>query len=79
MFFLDSRKEHRSTAADHVLPGEGEEEMLRRLADGREFSIIKNFWKADDLEVRFARSGVSLEVASTQTYFQYGVGARNQQ
>jgi len=50
VFFLDTRKEHTSTAADHVFPSRDQEVMTRRLADGREFSIIKNFWSATVLE-----------------------------
>ena len=76
VFFVDSRREPRSTAQDHVLPDTGEELMIRRLDDGREFSIVKNFWASDLLIERFAAQGISLTMTETATYFQVGVGTR---
>ncbi len=76
VFFLDSRKEHTSTAADHVLPSRDEELMTRRLDDGREFTIIKNFWTAAVLEDTCKRVGLNVEIHETADYFQYGIGTR---
>ena len=76
VFFLDSRRDPRSTAGDHVLPDLGEESMIRRLHDGREFSIVKNFWEPQLLVERFAEHGIALTVSETPTYFQVGVGTR---
>jgi demethylmenaquinone methyltransferase/2-methoxy-6-polyprenyl-1,4-benzoquinol methylase len=76
VFFLDARKEHTSTAKDHVLPASDEEVMTRRLDDGREFAIIKNFWSAPELEERCRRVGLEVHVHETADYFQYGVGTR---
>ena len=76
VFFLDARREHTSTAVDHVLPTENEEVMTRRLDDGREFTIVKNFWDARGLEERCARAGLRVEVRETADFFQFGVGLR---
>jgi demethylmenaquinone methyltransferase/2-methoxy-6-polyprenyl-1,4-benzoquinol methylase len=76
VFFLDSRPEPQSTANDHVLPKSDQELMTRRLDDGREFSIIKNFWDARFLEGQFDRHGITLKVTETASFFQFGVGVR---
>jgi demethylmenaquinone methyltransferase/2-methoxy-6-polyprenyl-1,4-benzoquinol methylase len=76
VFFLDGIPEAASTAVDHVLPDEGEEVMVRRLDDGREVHIVKNFWPPADLEERCRVAGLDVEVRETATYFQYGVGRR---
>ena len=56
MLFIDSARTERSTAADHVLPSDGEDTMTRRLDDGREFQIIKRFYDPAGLTERAARS-----------------------
>ncbi|MCU1484729.1 MAG: class SAM-dependent methyltransferase [Actinomycetia bacterium] len=77
VFFLDGIPEPASTAIDHVLPAEGDEVMVRRLDDGREFRIVKNFWPPDDLEGRCRMAGLDVIVHETATYFQYGTGVRS--
>lgn len=74
VFFLDARREQASTAGDHVLPADGDETMTRRLDDGREFTIVKNFHPADRLVARCAAAGLDVRVHETATFFQYGVG-----
>lgn len=76
VFFLDGRKEPTSTAEDHELPAAHDEVMVRRLDDGREFRIVKNFWDADVLARRCRAAGLDVDVHETATYFQYGVGVR---
>jgi 2-polyprenyl-3-methyl-5-hydroxy-6-metoxy-1,4-benzoquinol methylase len=76
VFFVDSRREHTSTASDHVLPTDGEETMIRRLDDGREFVIYKNFWNPDVLEEVCRRAGLEVRVGQTVDFFQFGVGFR---
>jgi demethylmenaquinone methyltransferase/2-methoxy-6-polyprenyl-1,4-benzoquinol methylase len=73
--FVDSRREPLSTAADHVLPTATEEVMTRRLDDGREFRIVKNFYSASTLEASAHRASLRLRVGETPTFFIYGVGA----
>ncbi len=75
VFFVDSGRSDRSTAADHVLPEEGEDTMTRRLDDGREFRIIKRFYEPATLERRLAALGWRVDVRSTGEFFIYGAGA----
>jgi SAM-dependent methyltransferase len=74
MFFLDGQRVDESTAVDHVLPDEGNEMMVRRLNDGREFRIVKNYYEPQELVDRAGTAGFELEVHRTDTYFQYGIG-----
>ena len=74
VFFLDSRYEETSTAADHRLEGEDATTVLRRLNDGREFRIVKVFYQPDALAARLARLGWAGTVQTTATYFLYGAG-----
>lgn len=76
VFFLDARREHTGTAVDHVLPAVNEELMVRRLDDGREFNIIKNFWDADVLQDKCRRAGLDVRIHETADYFQFGLGTR---
>ncbi len=77
VFFLDGRREHTSTAVDHVLPQADHEIMIRRLDDGREFSIVKNFWNAEVLAEKCHHAGLDVTLYETATYFQFGVGMRS--
>ncbi len=74
--FIDSRREHTSTAADHVLPGDDDEVMTRRLNDGREYRIVKNFFEPDELFVPTSSAGLSLVASVTPTYFLFGTGVK---
>lgn len=76
VFFVDTRKEHTSTASDHVLRPDDVETMTRRLDDGREFVIYKNFWSPDELQETCRRAGLDVTVDFTADFFQFGVGAR---
>ena len=48
--------------------------MIRRLNDGREFRIVKNFYEPELLVRVAADAGFALDVGQTDTFFQYGVG-----
>jgi len=76
VFFVDGRREPSSTTSDHVLPEAGVETMMRRLDDGREFRIVKNYWSSVDPEGRCKDAGLTVDVRETSTYFQYGIGQR---
>jgi demethylmenaquinone methyltransferase/2-methoxy-6-polyprenyl-1,4-benzoquinol methylase len=75
VFFVDSRREPTSTAADHRLPERETEVLTRRLNDGREFRVVKVFWEAAELARRFAEVGIEMSVRQTSAYFIFGVGA----
>ncbi len=75
VFFLDSRYHEASTAADHRLEGEDAVTMGRRLNDGREFRIVKVFYRSDELAARMADLGWGVTVGTTPNHFLYGYGA----
>jgi 2-polyprenyl-3-methyl-5-hydroxy-6-metoxy-1,4-benzoquinol methylase len=74
LFFVDSRREPSGTATDQELPAEQEEIMLRKLNDGRQFHIVKNFYEPAFLVEQFAAHGLAITVKQTPTYFLYGYG-----
>ena len=76
LFFLDGRPEPTSTANDHVLPSFDAEVMIRRLDNGQEFRIIKNFWSIDKLQRRLSHAGLTADVRETATYFQFAIGSK---
>lgn len=71
-FVVDSLRTERSTSADHVLPGEGEETMIRRLDDGREFRIVKRFHTPERLRARLEAIGFASDLRSSGEFFLYG-------
>lgn len=72
VFFIDSLRSDRASAVDHKLPGQDEETMLRRLADGREYRIVKRFHDPHALQQRLADLGWSTHVQMTPEFFIYG-------
>jgi 2-polyprenyl-3-methyl-5-hydroxy-6-metoxy-1,4-benzoquinol methylase len=72
VFFLDSARTPRSTAADHVLPEGEEETMTRKLNDGRAFRIVKRFYLPEDLQTRLAGLGWAAHVQRTGEFFIFG-------
>src|SRR6201999_1505076 len=76
VFFIDSARTERSTAADHVLPSGDEDTMTRRLDDGRELQIIKRFYDPAGLTDALAALGWKAAVDSTAEFFIYGAASR---
>jgi ubiquinone/menaquinone biosynthesis C-methylase UbiE len=74
VFFLDSLRSDKASAVDHQLPDRDEETMLRRLADGREYRIVKRFHEPQPLQDRLAELGWEVEVRATPTFFLHGHG-----
>jgi len=72
VFFIDSLRSQQASALDHKLPDQAEETMLRRLADGREYRIIKRFHEPRPLQRRLAELGWSAQVQATREFFIYG-------
>ena len=73
VLFFDSARTERSTAADHRLPGEGEDAMTRRLDDGREYRIVKRFYEPAALQRRLGELGFAAEVGCTGEFFIHGI------
>jgi ubiquinone/menaquinone biosynthesis C-methylase UbiE len=72
VFFLDSSRSDLASAVDHRLPARSEQTMLRRLADGREYQIVKRFYEPDLLRQQLAELGWSAEIHTTPEFFLYG-------
>jgi demethylmenaquinone methyltransferase/2-methoxy-6-polyprenyl-1,4-benzoquinol methylase len=75
--FVDSRYDPTSTARDHRLLGEESTTVLRRLDDGREYRIVKVFYRAQELTERLAGLGWRITIRETERYFLCGSGGRN--
>jgi demethylmenaquinone methyltransferase/2-methoxy-6-polyprenyl-1,4-benzoquinol methylase len=74
VFFVDSLRSDLASAADHKLSDPDDHTMLRRLADGREYRIVKRFHEPDQLRRRLTGLGWEIELHSTLTFFIYGQG-----
>ncbi len=72
VFFIDSLRAEKASAIDHTLPDQDEETMLRRLADGREYRIVKRFMNPSRLRQRLVELGWNTEVQTTSEFFVYG-------
>ncbi len=75
VFFIDSAPSERASAVDHRLQARGEQTMLRRLADGSEYRIVKHWFRPAELQQRIAALGWRVEVAMTSEFFVYGEAA----
>lgn len=70
--FIDSRFDPQSSPADHPAPTD--DASVRRLDDGREFTIVKVYYEPADLEAALARAGFEAAlVTSTGRFFLTGV------
>jgi SAM-dependent methyltransferase len=72
VFFIDSLRSDLASAVDHALPARSEETMLRRLANGHEFRIVKRFHDPESLERRLGELGWSARVDATPEFFLHG-------
>ena len=72
VFFVDSLRTELSTAADHVLPDEGDIVAERKLNDGSRYSIYKIFYHPAQLQARLEALGWRAAVSSTESFFLYG-------
>ena len=53
--FIDSRLDPESSARNHAAPSD--DTSVRKLNDGREFTITKIYWQPDELETALRRAG----------------------
>jgi demethylmenaquinone methyltransferase/2-methoxy-6-polyprenyl-1,4-benzoquinol methylase len=69
--FIDSRFDPQSSAADHPTPAD--DRSVRRLDDGREFTIVKVYYEPGELEAALRRAGFEGEgVTTTGRFFLTG-------
>ena len=75
VFFVDTLYDETSTAKDHQLEGPDAHAVTRRLNDGREYRIVKVFYRPDDLARQLTDWGWQVHIVQTPTYFYYGVAS----
>jgi hypothetical protein len=69
--FIDSLPDAQSGATDHPAPTDGH--SVRRLADGREFRIVKVYYRPAELRAALLRAGfASADVTTTGRFFLLG-------
>ena len=75
--FIDSRPDPQSSAIDHPTPAA--DASVRRLDDGREFTVVKVYYEPAELEAALARAGFGdAAVTTTGRFFLTGSArARN--
>ncbi len=73
-FFVDSRRDIRSQAADHPKPEPGSMLTTRRLNDGSTHQIVKIFYEPAQLEVDLVRRGFDVRVQASGEFFIHGRG-----
>lgn len=77
VFFIDSPPQPEGLPGSDVQPADlGDGTVLRRLADGREFRIVKVFRGPEDLRERLSGLGWAVDVRTTPGFFLYGSGGR---
>lgn len=74
VFFVDLRFDPTGFAVEEIRFEEDPELTLRRLNDGREFTIVKNYYTTEELRDVAEGAGIRLDVGYTAKFFQYGVG-----
>ena len=67
IFFVDGRKEPSVMASNQIMPAVDTEFMTRKLNDGREFQIVKNYYQPSKLAHQFASHGLDVDVRETPT------------
>jgi demethylmenaquinone methyltransferase/2-methoxy-6-polyprenyl-1,4-benzoquinol methylase len=72
VYLIDSARSHRASARDHALQDPDEETMLRRLADGREYHIVKHWFDAESLQLQLAALGWNAHIQTTREFFVFG-------
>lgn len=77
VFLIDSQYEETSTATDHTLEGADAATITRRLNDGREFRIVKVFYRPETLTQKLTSLGWhEVGIRNTERYFLYGEASR---
>lgn len=77
VFLVDSQRAPASTAHDHTPYEEESIQHVRKLNDGREFTIVKIFYEPAALGHMLAERGFHPAVRVTDNYFIYGGGTKS--
>jgi demethylmenaquinone methyltransferase/2-methoxy-6-polyprenyl-1,4-benzoquinol methylase len=76
VFLVDSRAEQSSTAADQSVTTSQQSHQTRRLNDGREFQIVKVYYRPEVLTPLLQAAGFEATVQTTKQYFIYAHGIK---
>jgi SAM-dependent methyltransferase len=69
--FIDSRPDPQSSAVDHPAPAD--DRSVRRLDDGREFTVVKVYYEPDELAAALLAAGfAAADVTTTGRFFLTG-------
>jgi SAM-dependent methyltransferase len=71
-YLVDSAFDPTSTAKDHVLTRPDAGVVTRKLNDGREFRIVKLFYRPEELAAKLAALAWRADIRQTERYFIYG-------
>jgi demethylmenaquinone methyltransferase/2-methoxy-6-polyprenyl-1,4-benzoquinol methylase len=71
-YLIDSAFDPTSTAKDHVLTGRDAGVVTRKLNDGREFRIVKLFYRPEALTAKLSTLGWRAEIRQAEHYFIHG-------
>ena len=75
-YVIDSAFDPTSTAKDHTLPHREAGVVTRKLNDGREFRIVKLFYRPGELAAKLSALGWRASIAQTERYFIHGQAER---
>ena len=70
-YLIDSAFDPTSTAKDHAVPGK-DGVVTRKLNDGREFRIVKLFYRPEELAAKLSAIRWRAEIRQTEHYFIHG-------
>jgi len=76
LFFVDSLNESTSMAKDHDRPAVETGVRVRKLADGRQFRVVKVYYEPVAFAVTLARHGFDATVKASGAHFLYGFATR---
>jgi trans-aconitate methyltransferase len=72
VYLIDSAFDPTSTAKDHAVPRKDAGVVTRKLNDGREFRIVKLFYRPDELAGKLSALGWRADIRQTEHYFIHG-------
>jgi 2-polyprenyl-3-methyl-5-hydroxy-6-metoxy-1,4-benzoquinol methylase len=75
-YLIDSAFDPTSTAKDHTLPHKEAGVVNRKLNDGREYRIVKLFYRPEELAAKLSAIGWRADIRQTEHYFIHGEATR---
>jgi 2-polyprenyl-3-methyl-5-hydroxy-6-metoxy-1,4-benzoquinol methylase len=75
-YLIDSAFDPTSTAKDHTLPHKEAGVVSRKLNDGREYRIVKLFYRPEELAAKLSAIGWRADIRQTEHYFIHGEATR---